>query len=336
MKQLAWVMVGILVITACAAPATALHPSPSPSLAPATSEVTATSLPSNTPTLTPLVAPTVTATLSPTITSTSNATPVPFQVCSPLQDISLADLPSIVSNPFQAPSPGQDDGHHGVDFSYYHRGSHTQMLGLLMYSVLSGKVAAVVNDRPPYGNAIIIETPLADLPADFLQGLGLKFQPTPAPNTIRLTCPTPAATPDWMPGSNRSTQAAGPTPSNGSNSSNGSTPSTGSMPSTPTLPDHYSLYILYAHLENPPSLAVGDAVTCGQTIGAVGNTGNSGNPHLHLETRFGPSGATFTSLSHYNNLATAEEMSNYCTWRVSGVFQLFDPMIFFNLAKTYP
>ena len=320
MRKLAWVVVSLLVITACTAPAATALPSPLPGVtAPqVTQQLNPTPAPSGTPTQTLLVAPTVTASLSPTATSTSTATPVAFQVCSPLQDITLNELSSIVTTPFKAPTVGRDDGHHGVDFAYYHRGSHTEMLGLPVYSVLPGKVIAVVNDRPPYGNAIIIETPLTNLPADFLESLGLQFQPTPAVLDGRLTCPTPAAPPAWLP-----TQSE-------------SNPSNGSNPSTPTLPDHYSLYILYAHFKDPPTLAVGDEVTCGEAIGAVGNTGNSGNPHLHLETRFGPSGATFTGISHYNNLATAEEMSNYCTWRISGVFQLFDPMIFFNLAIKFP
>jgi murein DD-endopeptidase MepM/ murein hydrolase activator NlpD len=102
--------------------------------------------------------PTPGVTLSPTPENTTTPTQPPFQVCSPLQDITLAELPSILTTPFQAPTPGQDNGHHGADFAYYHRGSHTTMLGLPVLSSLSGRVAAVIHDRPPYGNAIIIET----------------------------------------------------------------------------------------------------------------------------------------------------------------------------------
>ena len=103
--------------------------------------------------------------------------------------------------------------------------------------------------------------------------------------------------------------------------------------SSETYPASYSLYLLYAHLNKAPLAKVGDTVACGQQIGEVGTTGNSINPHLHLETRLGPSGATFTSLSHYINNATPEEMSNYCTWRISGWFQAFDPLKLFTLPN---
>ena len=245
-----------------------------------------------------------TPTLASTFTSTATATIQ--QICSPLQDIAIEELSSILTTPYQAASPGQDNGHQGVDFAYYHRGSHTVMLGLPVYSSLAGKVAAVILDRPPYGNAIIIETPLTTLTPELLAGLQLPFQSTPPAIDGRLTCPTPAATPAWLP--------------------DPSSP-------LPLTPDRYSLYLLYAHLNKPPLLALGDEVTCGQQVGEVGTTGNSVNPHLHLETRLGPSGATFTSLAHYLNTATIEEMSSYCTWRVSGIFQAFDPMLLFDQAK---
>jgi hypothetical protein len=43
--------------------------------------------------------------------------------------------------------------------------------------------------------------------------------------------------------------------------------------------------------------------------------------------RLGPAGVRFSSLAHYDASATIEEMFNYCTWRVSGLFQLVDPML---------
>ena len=89
---------------------------------------------------------------------------------------------------------------------------------------------------------------------------------------------------------------------------------------------HRSLYYLYAHLNKLPVLKVGDAVTCGQVVGEVGTSGNSVNPHLHLETRLGPAGVTFSGLGYYDTRITEEERANYCIWRVSGWFQMFDPM----------
>ena len=87
-----------------------------------------------------------------------------------------------------------------------------------------------------------------------------------------------------------------------------------------------SLYLLYGHLEQAPSFTTGDTIECGQLIGTVGNTGMSGNPHLHLEVRVGPGGTIFPGLAHYDNAALPEEMAYYCAWRVSGLFQLMDPL----------
>ena len=181
-----------------------------------------------------------------------------------------------------------DDGHHGDDFAFWSHGDYKTMLGLPVHAVLAGQVAAVIQNREPYGNAVMIETPLQSLPADWLESIPI---PTPAP-TIQpapnLLCP----------------------------------PDTTSYQNRPGR----SLYLLYAHLNKPPVVAPGDTVACGQTIGEVGTTGKSVNAHLHLETRAGPSGATFASMSHYDTSSTPAEMAAYCTWRVSGLFQMFDPM----------
>ncbi len=94
-----------------------------------------------------------------------------------------------------------------------------------------------------------------------------------------------------------------------------------------------SLYVLYAHLQDAPGVKPGEKVTCGQVIGKVGKSGNALNPHLHLEIRVGPAGGRFTSMAHYDNSATLEEMAGYCAWSVSGLFQVIDPLEVLSLGK---
>ncbi len=261
--------------------------------------------PSDTPLpVTPAIANTspITATASPTtvpaptaaveLTATPVPAPAASQVCSPLQGIALDQLDEIVSNPFDQPSPGSDAGHHGVDLGFYSFGPFKQMAGLPVTSVLDGTVAAVVADRKPYGNALIIETTWDQIPVGWKSGLEavLPLVETPA---VHLTCPTPSAPLDV----DRSS---------------------------------YSLYLLYAHLQNPVSLAPGDPVACGDTVGQVGHTGAAVNDHLHLEFRLGYSGARFGGMAHYTNDASLDEMATYCTWRVGGLFKLLDPLPFLD------
>ncbi len=252
--------------------------------------ITNSPLPSTTNTTAPPLPGPTQATLLP-------PTPAKLQMCSPLQDLTIPELFTIVTNPFATPLPGQaDSGHHGVDFSYYRRGSHIGMTGLPIFSVLNGKVAAAILDRPPYGNMVIVETPLEALPGNFIATLAVTPVPTQAQPDNHLSCPPYPPHPAWR-------------------------------------LDQRSVYLLYAHMAKAPLVKVGDTVACGGQLGEVGNTGSSGNPHLHFETRLGPSGAAFTSMSHYNNQATTQEMANYCTWRVSGTFEMFDPLKFLGLGK---
>lgn len=87
-----------------------------------------------------------------------------------------------------------------------------------------------------------------------------------------------------------------------------------------------SLYVLYAHMEQPPAFRLGDNVENCQSLGTVGKSGNAGGAHLHLETRLGPSGTRFKSMSYYKVWATDEQRSNYLLWRTSGTYRHFDPM----------
>lgn len=251
-----------------------------------------TALPSSAP-FTATVTPMKTA--SPSFTLTSTSTQIPptaaltpaFSICSPLEDYSLDQMAGLVSNPFHPPPPGSDDPHQAVDLADRQPDSQIALAGRVVQAVLGGSVAAVIQDRFPYGSALLVETPLEKLPNDLPAALGLtEPASTPFPN-LNLNCPEVVQ---------RNWQA------------------------------DQSLYLLYAHLQQAPTLRPGDAVACGQALGFVGDSGNALNPHLHLEVRLGPSGARFGSLAHYDNSATLEEMDNYCTWRVRGVFSLVDPM----------
>ncbi len=210
------------------------------------------------------------------------------KVCSPLDGVPLDQVPGKIVNPYHPPPPGADDPHEGIDLAQLLPGGSIAVAGLPVHLVLSGKVAGVVADRFPYGNAVLVETPLESLPAEWLAQLQL---PTPGPTLTphsALTCPAALA---------------------------------------PVLnAEKRSLYLVYAHLGQPVQFQVGDALECGQQIGVIGSSGNALNPHLHLEARIGPGGARFSSMAHYDNTATLEEMSNYCLWRISGLFQLIDPV----------
>jgi len=225
---------------------------------------------------------------SSTLTPTS--TPIPYCVHSPLAGEDLNGLKEILSNPFDPPPFGQDSGHHGVDFAYFTHGDQTSIQGLPIYNLLSGYVAANLADTIPYGNLVIIETPLNKIPSKMLSSLALSMDPVPDDPNYRLNCPTQV------------------------------------FDFNPSL-DKLSIYHLYAHLEEPANFPLSEYIECGSTIGKVGNTGMSSNPHLHLETRLGPASITFNKMDHYTASASIEEMTNYCLWRMSGYFQLFDPFI---------
>jgi murein DD-endopeptidase MepM/ murein hydrolase activator NlpD len=239
--------------------------------------------------------PSTTAALTQTIqpSSTPNpATPTPEliqTVCSPLEGETLISISEIVTQPFKSPRPGNDDGHQGIDFAFYRRNEKVGIEDLQVFAALKGKIVTILYDRGPYGNAVIIETPLNSISAELKAMIQIPAkQPTVIPDP-RVNCPT------------------------------------GEL-SFLIDTESQSLYLLYGHLLNPASLSVGDDVNCGQLIGAVGNTGTSTNPHLHFETRMGPSGARFDSMAYYTVQSTESERYNYCVWRVSNLFQLFDPM----------
>lgn len=248
--------------------------------------------------------PNLTIEVSATYTVEPSATPIPptltphliNSVCSPLEGETLESISEILTQAFKKPRSGNDDGHQGLDFSFYRRNGRVGIEGLQVFAALKGKVVTVINDRWPYGNAIIIETPLESISPELITQIQLpSLQPTVTPDP-RVNCP-----PGELAFSLNS--------------------------------EKKSLYILYGHLLNSESFSVGDTVNCGQLIGAVGNTGYSTNPHLHFETRLGPSGASFNSMAYYTVQSTVLERYNYCVWRVSNLFQLFDPMILLSVQE---
>ena len=160
--------------------------------------------------------------------------------------------------------------------------------GKPVHAVMAGNVAGIVAGRFPYGNAVLVETRLEVLPPDWVLSLDLP-EAIPTMPAIALTCPDGVTLP------------------------------------TLDTPDR-SLYLLYAHMQAEPELHPEDPISCGQALGAIGDSGNALNPHLHLEARIGPSGVRFPVMAHYDSRATPDEMAYYCLWRVSGAFLVIDPL----------
>jgi len=218
------------------------------------------------------------------------------RLCTPLQGVSLNQMAEQVSNPYHPPAPGRDEPHAGVDLATRFTDTEIALAGHPVQAALPGRVVTIIRDRFPFGNAILVETPLDSFPNDWW-----------APAEVPLPAPTLTS---------RSALTCPPAPD-------------------PVLshPERRSLYVLYAHLEQAPALQPGDSVGCGQVIGATGQTGNALNPHLHFETRVGPSGLKMGSMAHYHSSVTPEEMSNYCLWTVSNLFQVVDPMKMLGLKQ---
>jgi len=120
------------------------------------------------PTETPV--PTPTASPAPTLTAAPSPTPAP-RLCSPLAVQPLEKISEIITQPFKMPLvlgdgtyKEDDTHHHGVDLGYYTRAGKL-FTGTPALAALDGKIAALVHDRPPYGNLVIIETPYERIPA---------------------------------------------------------------------------------------------------------------------------------------------------------------------------
>lgn len=236
-----------------------------------------------TPQPTPTVIPSETA--NPTLTATQE----PVLLCSLFKGEDEVDLMNRISNPFYRPAPGSDNPHQGVDFSEYDPVNRYATSGKPVQALISGRVAMVVEDAFPFGNAIIIETAYDDLPLDWRIKLAGYLPVYRQAFHTNLSCFG-----DWE------------------------NPS-GDIERT-------SLYIMYAHFESPVRYELGDYINCGAEIGQIGMTGNALAPHVHVEMRVGPAGEVFEEMEHYDASASLTAMENYCRWRVSGWYHLLDPM----------
>jgi murein DD-endopeptidase MepM/ murein hydrolase activator NlpD len=211
------------------------------------------------------------------------------QICSPIHNVLIEDISGMIFNPFYPPVDGSDDPHQGVDLSDVDINSQIAKTGAQVDSIINGKVSMVIKNRFPYGNAVVIETQLEELPETWQNMILTSPQPEAFNKSSVLTCPK-----GWN-----------------------------EMSSLITSP---ALYILYAHLENLPDLVEGELVQCGDALGSIGMSGNALAPHVHIEMRYGPPLGLSGSMSHYDVSASVEEMSNYCRWRVSGWYRLLDPI----------
>jgi murein DD-endopeptidase MepM/ murein hydrolase activator NlpD len=261
--------------------------------------------PSATATITPL--PTETASPLPTstitVTPTPTAVPLITAISSPLQDIELSDLRLITSYPYSfkypfSEGPDDDKNHPAVDLSFYKFKDWTTVVGHPIQAILPGKVVTITNDIYPYGNSIMIETPLSWLSPDLIEKMQIGKPYSQDEIAARSPCQPDQARISWS-------------------------------------QTDKSVYSLYAHMQSPTPYKIGDEISSGEVIGAVGATGHAvvGNEHLHLEVRVGPSNASFSTFSEYISSATDEERYNYCIWALSEVFLPINPSNFWEQSS---
>lgn len=234
--------------------------------------------------------PSATETMLPEITEV-----VSVPVCSPLVNYPIKALSGMVSNPFNPPKEGSDDPHQGVDLSVIDDTYRIAIKGEAVQSMIAGNVVMIMEDRFPYGNAILVETSFEHLPVEWQQALTEVPKPEGFGIPPALNCPG-----GW------------------------------DMPASET--ENYSFYVLYAHLDEPAEFQNGDEIICGQELGKIGESGNALAPHLHIEIRYGYADGMSGSMAHYDVSASNEEMANYCRWRVSGFYRLMNPQELLNIT----
>ncbi len=95
-------------------------------------------------------------------------------LCSPLEFVELEDLPRVMSDEYRPPvKPGSDARHQGVDFAYIHWKGNSPLEGTPVRSSLGGRVAASIRDSFPFGNLVIVETKLEQLPEAVWRAFGI-------------------------------------------------------------------------------------------------------------------------------------------------------------------
>ena len=252
------------------------------------------------PTASATFLPTDTATVVPTPDPTPTALPLITGISSPLQGIELSDLRLITSYAYSfkypfSEGPDNDKNHPAVDLSFYQFKQFTTVIGHPIQAILPGKVVAITDNRYPYGNSIMIETPLDRLSPELIAQM--KIDSPYSDEEIKAQSPC-------QPDQTR-------------------------IPWSQTA---QSVYALYAHMQSASPFRPGDEVNSGEVIGAVGASGHAvaGNEHLHLEVRVGPANAKFGTISDYLSTSTDEERYNYCIWALSEIFLPINPTLFWD------
>ena len=120
-----------------------------------------------------ILRPTLIKTKEPTqkVIELPTETPIIWKLCSPLVDHEIESLFQIISSPYNPPPMGKDDRHQGVDFAYYNQDGRASIQGEEIQAILGGWVAAVLENKLPYGNMVMIETPYTILPTSIVTNL---------------------------------------------------------------------------------------------------------------------------------------------------------------------
>lgn len=158
LRQIGRLGLGLAMGLAACQPIRLATPTPEPTKTAGTASPTLESLPAATatPSLTPEPSPTI---LAPAL-------------CSPLAVQPLETISEIITQPFSAPrqlddGTYKDDAHHGLDLGYYTRDG-VNFTGTPVLSATHGRVAMLIRNRPPYGDAVLIETPYAQIPVSLI------------------------------------------------------------------------------------------------------------------------------------------------------------------------